>query len=64
MHSGTAPQVLRKARERILEADAARTFGAWLRSPAYREAQARAALMGDRAVLEALAARLGCAESA
>jgi len=58
VHGGAAGQVLRKARERLLEADAARTFGAWLRSPGYREYQERAAFVSDRPVIEALAARL------
>ena len=59
MHSGTAPQVLRKARERALEAAAWRALAAWSRSPAGREAADRAALASDRFVIRMLAERLG-----
>lgn len=58
-HGGTLPVVQRKARERLFEADVARTFDAWLRSPAYREYQDWAARVSDRPVIEAFAERLG-----
>jgi hypothetical protein len=58
VHGGAAGQVLRKARERALEAAAARTFGAYLRSPAYREHQDWAARVSDAPVLAAFAERL------
>jgi hypothetical protein len=61
-HGGTLPRVKQKARERALEAAAARTFGAYLRSPAYREHQDWAARVSDRPVIEALAERLARAE--
>ena len=57
-HGGHAPQVRAAARRRLLEIAAYRTLGAWSRSPAYREAQDRAALAGDRPALEVFAARL------
>jgi hypothetical protein len=63
-HGGTLPRVKRKARERLLEVDVARTLGAWLRSPAYREYQDRAALMSDWPVIEAFAERLDRASRA
>ena len=59
VHGGTLPRVKRKARERLIEVDAARAFGAWLRSPAYREYQDWAARVSDRPVIEAFAERLG-----
>jgi hypothetical protein len=59
VHGGTLPRVKQKARERVLEADIARTFAAWSRSPAYREYRERAALADDRPVIEAFAERLG-----
>ena len=57
-HGGTLPRVRQKARERAFEAAAARTFGAYLRSPAYREYQDRAARVSDAPVLAAFAERL------
>jgi len=62
VHGGTLPRVKRKARERLIEVGVARTLGAWLRSPAYREYQDRAALMSDRPVIEAFAERLALSE--
>jgi hypothetical protein len=50
--------VKRKAAERVIERSAYRALDAWLRSPARREAEDRAALMSDRPVIEAFAARL------
>jgi hypothetical protein len=58
-HGGTLPRVKRKAAERVIERSAYRALDAWLRSPARREAEDRAALMSDRPVIEAFAARLG-----
>ncbi len=58
VHGGTLPRVRREARERLIEVDVARTLGAWLRSPAYREYQDRAALMSDRPAIEVFAERL------
>ena len=57
-HGGRAGQVRRAARRRLTEIAAYRTFDSWMRSPTYREYQERAALAGDRAAVEALAARL------
>jgi len=57
-HGGAAGQVRRAAERRLLEIAAHRTLAAWLRSPAGREAQERAALVYDQPVLAALAARL------
>lgn len=59
MHGGAVGQVKRKARERVLEADIARTLAAWSSSRAGREYQDQAALAGDWPAIEVLAARLG-----
>ena len=64
VHGGTLPRVKRKARERLVEADVARTLGAYLRSPAYREHRELMALASDRSVIEAFAERLERAERA
>jgi hypothetical protein len=61
-HGGTLPRVKRKARERLLEVDVARTLGAWLYSPAYREHRELMALAADRPVIEAFAERLALSE--
>jgi hypothetical protein len=58
-HGAASPQVRRAAEMRLTEIAAYRTLAAWQRSPAAAEAQERAALAGDRAAVEALAARLG-----
>lgn len=57
-HGGRAGQVRRAARLRLTEIAARRMFDSWMRSPVYREARERAELAGDRAALEAFAARL------
>ena len=44
---------------RLTEIAARRTLEAWVRSPAYREAEEQAALAHDRPVIVALAERLG-----
>lgn len=54
-----SPRVRRAAEIRLFEIAAYRTLAAWQRSPATAEAQERAALAGDRAAVEALAAGLG-----
>jgi hypothetical protein len=59
MHGGAAGQVRRKARERLAEAQAWRTLGAWQRSPAYQEFRERAGLAADRPAIEEFARRLG-----
>lgn len=58
-HGGRAPQVRRAAGRRLTEVALYRTFNAWVRSPAYREDQERAALASDRPVIEEFARQLG-----
>lgn len=59
MHGAGAGQVKRKARERLAEAAAWRTLGAWVSSPAYQEFRERTGLAADRPVIEEFARRLG-----
>lgn len=59
MHGAASPQARRKAWERLVEAEAWRTLGAWQRSPAYQEFRERAGLVADRPVIEEFARRLG-----
>lgn len=58
-HGGASPQARRKALERLTEIAAYRTLDAWLASPAYQAHQELLGLAGDRAAVEAFAARLG-----
>lgn len=58
IHGGAARQVKRKARERLLEAEAWRTLAAWQRNPAAQEWRDRAAVQEDYPALLAFVERL------
>jgi hypothetical protein len=58
-HGAASSRVRRAAEMRLTEIAARCTLEAWMRSPAYREAEELAGLARDRPAVEAFAERLG-----